>query len=128
MLMTTNLIGFMAKRRGGNTIDFTMTAGDDGSLQGYHDGSGSPAFGSIDGEPIPGFNLATLASGFLTFITFHGDATSILAGLTVRVDGVAYPFDFQDWTYDSGDNATSGIWDVAGPVFVNTVVYFVEIK
>jgi hypothetical protein len=114
---------------GGGGFSFNMTAGDFvGVLQGYSDGSQTSAFGSIDAEPLPGNNLALCISGSLPGITFHGDATSTLTGLTVWVDSVEYPFDGQDWMYNSDSDLTESLWDVASPTFVNTNAYFVEIK
>jgi hypothetical protein len=48
--------------------------------------------------------------------------------LTVWVDSVEYPFDGQDWMYNSDSDLTEALWDVASPTFVNTNAYFVEIK
>lgn len=130
MLITTNLIGFMARRREeeASGYSFTMTAGDlVATVQGYSDGSVSSAFGSIDAEPIPATDLQFLISGGAgNAIQFAGDQTALLAGKTVWVDGVEYPFT-TDWSYD-GSSSTAAEWTSGGPTFVNTVVYFVEIK
>lgn len=108
---------------------FNMTAGDfSEAVQGYSDGTQVTAFGSIDVEPIPGNDLSALFTGVSDGISFHGDVTSIVTGLTVWVDGVEYPFDGFDWVYSSGSDLTSGVWNVGGPVFVNTAIYLVEIK
>lgn len=111
----------------GGDGSFNMTAGEfAGAIRGYFPGLG---FGSINTEPFAGETLNLLISGSgSNGIAFAGDLTAMLAGLTVWVDGVEYPFDGQDWAYDSGEDQTTGAWDVAGPVFANTVTYFVEIK
>jgi hypothetical protein len=105
-----------------------MTAGDFmGIAQGY---STAVAIGSIDQEPIPGEILAGLVSGSaVNEIVFDGDVTAIVAGLTVWVDSVEYPFD-TDWVYDGGNDWTIAQWasSSTAPPFVNTNMYFVEIK
>jgi hypothetical protein len=106
---------------------FTMTAEDGGPVIGYDIGV-IGTFGSIDAEPIPGETLLNLFSGFVNNIAFSGDLTSLLSGLTVWVDDVEYPFDLADWTYQSGGDVTDASWDEAGPVFVDSNMYFVEIK
>ena len=100
----------------------TMTAGD-GFSQGYIEGS----FGSIDVQPVPGhdlYALATLSGG--GNVILYGDATALLAGLSVWVDGIEYPFDGYDWTFTAG--ATYAEWTSAGPTFVDTVEYLIEFK
>lgn len=111
------------------TYSCTMTAGNtSGVLQGYGNASSGIPMGSINHEPIPGQVLLQLTSGFFDSAAFEGDVTGIVAGLRVWVNGVEYPFDNADWAYNSSLDATSGIWNTAGPVFVDTVSYFVEIK
>ncbi len=111
----------------GGEGSFNMTAGDfgAGTFVGYF-----PAFaiGSIDAQPLPGTTLNLLISGSGgNAIAFSGNQMATLGGKTVRVDSVSYPFDGADWAYDSGDDQTVGLWDTAGPTFVNAGAYFVEI-
>lgn len=115
----------------GGGYSFTMTAGDyQGIIQGY-----GPGFeiGSIDAEPIPGHPLLGIFLWGSSFwaTAFTGNCLELVAGKTVWVDGVNYPFDSYDWVYDAdgpyGD-ATIGEWASAGPTFVNQGVYFIEIK
>lgn len=107
---------------------FNMTAGDfGGSIQGYSDGNLLPAFGSIDAEPVSGETLVALidqgsGSGG---IVFTGDLLAEFTGLSVYVDSVEYPFD-TDWSNEGG--VTQAGWSSSGPDFVNTTVYFIEIK
>jgi len=113
---------------GGGDFSFNMTAGDLGGVaQGYSDGSLISAFGSIDAEPIGGTTLTFLITGSVgATISFAGNITATVAGLSVWVDGVEFPFDGVDWTFDGEETVAS--WDTAGPTFVNTVTYFIEIK
>lgn len=107
---------------------FTMTAGQAfGFVNGYSTGGDLGAFGSIDQEPISGQTLAALfeLGGGDGSINFDGDIVSIVSGLTVWVDSVEYPFD-SDWVF--ADGFTAGEWTGSGPAFVNTNMYFVEIK
>ena len=107
---------------------FNMTAGDpNGSIQGYSNGSLLPAFGSIDAEPISGETLLYLATGSIANeMRFDGDIVSLLSGLTVWVDSVEYPGN-GDWFLSSGD--TFMVWSAPNaPVFVDTTMYFIEIK
>lgn len=107
----------------------TMTAGVfSGVVQGYGNASSGSPMGSINQQPIPGQVFRQLTSGFFDTAGFEGDITGVVAGLRVWVDGVEYPFDGTDWAYNSGINSTVAQWNTAGPVFVNTVSYFVEIK
>jgi hypothetical protein len=108
-------------------LSFNMTAGDlAGIAQGYSNGSVVAAFGSIDAEPIPGNDLKLFIDGAGGGIAFDGDVMALVAGLTVWVDGVEYPFDGDDWATD-GDQ-TQGTWASSAPVFLDAVSYFVEIK
>lgn len=107
----------------------SMTAGNfSGAVFGYSNGTGIPAFGSIDQQPIPGETLNLLAGPPLSGIQFAGDVTSSVAGLSVWVDGVEYPFDSQDWTHVMPANVTTGSWTSGAPTFANAVTYFIEIK
>lgn len=100
----------------------TMTAGTLGHLYGYYAG----VFGSISNEPVPGAELAAImTNGSAGQIFFYGDWVSTLAGLSVWVDGVEYPFDDHDWTYTS---ATEAGWSSAGPTFVDGLSYLIEFK
>lgn len=135
MLDVTNLIGFGAIRRS-TGISFNMTAGDLFWFQGYgvegltEEGSPpepTPQFGSISAQPIPGHDLYYLITGLGNGIAFIGDATVILAGLSVWVDGIEYPFDI-DWNYDDVSDKTLADWTTSPPVFVDTVTYLIEIK
>jgi hypothetical protein len=104
---------------------FNMTAGTDGAdIRGFF----ATLFGSIDVEPFPGNQLISLVEDdTLGQIFFAGDLSVFLAGFVVWVDGVAYPFDTTDWTFDAG--ATVGEWSAgATPQFVDTVVYLVELR
>jgi hypothetical protein len=61
-------------------------------------------------------------------IGFTGDQMAVLAGKTVWVDGVEYPFD-NDWEYDEGEDATAGQWLDGGPSLpVRPELYAVKIK
>lgn len=114
----------------GGDLSFNMTAGDYSSfLHGYSDGTALDAFGSIDVEPLPGTTLTVLSSapGIFGVVGFPGDETATLAGKTIWVDGVVYPFD-DDWAYDSGNDSTTASWAAAVPVFVVDQTYFIEIK
>ena len=124
------LIVRKAAVEGGGGFSFNMTAGDFAAVaQGYSNGNSLPAFGSIDAQPISGHDLSFLISGGGgNAIEFIGDVTAQLAGLTVWVDGVEYPFDAVDWTYDIDNDLTTAGWNTAGPTFVNTSIYAVEIK
>lgn len=129
MLCVNQLSGFGSRRRvaaGGGGV--TLTAGNLGGFVGYSNGSYSffSAFGSISAEPIVGQVLAALFSGGSDEVVFSGDATAALAGLTVWVNGVEYPFDGPDWEFDGEFTAAS--WVSAGPTFVNGVAYSIEIK
>lgn len=112
------------------SYSFTMTAGDSGvGVLGYNSDEDLievGPFGSINAEPVPGADLLLLISG-LSAIFFSGNQVALLAGKTVWVDGVEYPFDGSDWAYDEG-GFTGGEWVTGGPTFVNAGVYFVEIK
>lgn len=107
---------------------FTMTAGTSTGYVGYDTGVVLGTFGSIDAEPLPGSTLQCLfaASGD-GYIYFSGDVVALLAGLSVWVNGVEYPFDRFDWDYSGGEDATIAEWDTP-PIFVNGNVYTVEIK
>lgn len=106
---------------------FNMTAGAfSGVVFGYSDGSGLPAFGSIDAEPIPGHDLIANVSGFSQAITFAGDAVSLLSGLTVWVNGIQYAANFSGWGLFGSD--TQGSWSSDGPDYADGNSYFIEIK
>lgn len=113
---------------------FTMTAGDfAGIVSGYltAEASGGSQVGSIDEEPIAGhplYQFVAYNDGSLGGIIFEGDATADVAGKSVWVNGVEYPFDDADWTYDAGEDRTVGGWATGTPVFAPASVYPSEIK
>lgn len=109
---------------------FTMTAGVfSGVVLGYSDGSVIPAFGAIDGEPVSGHALAFLSSSASGAggMSFAGDATALLSGKSLWVEGVEYPFDDADWAYD-GSSLTSASWATGAPPLADTSIYDCEIK
>ena len=115
---------------GGSGYSFTMTAGDfSGSIQGYSNGTFIDTFGSIDVEPLPGNPLLTFFGGSLTNgIGFQGDCLSQLSGKSVWIDGVEYPFNDSDWTYDADNDNTGGVWTANTITFTPTQTYSIEIK
>jgi len=128
MFIATHLIGFGDAPYVPRNI-CTMTAGTDGDVQlGYS----SVYFGSISNEPMLGLNLTDLiytTAGYGGICAFAFDATALLAGLTVWINGVEYPFDVSDWSYLDWQESTWGTWsNAATPVFVNGVTYNVEFK
>lgn len=135
LFIPNNQVGGTLRRNpsdaGGGGISFNMTAGDFASaIQGYLSSgnyAGLPAIGSISAEPIPGNPLQVLISGNPQ-VAITGDVTATVTGLTIWVDSVEYPFDGADWAYDGGNDITNATWVSAGPTFVDTVTYFIEIK
>lgn len=117
---------------------FTMTAGDiyaAGVAFGYlKEGyfSAPTDYGSIDQEPVPGHALIMIAYSTMIIdssVVFLGDATALLSGKTVWVDGIEYADDFSGWSFNS--TVTAGDWTAnpaSAPVFVGNEEYFIEIK
>lgn len=126
--------GFVAPPvSGGAGYSFNMTAGNAAGTVGYDvDGSeaGSP-IGSINAEPVPGHALSYVldfASDGATVVYFAGNATALLAGLKLYIDGVMIAFDTGgDWQLDGG-NTYAYTAATGSPRFSNGVVYFIEIK
>lgn len=115
---------------GTEAYTFNLTAGDGPSsvFQGYSSGAFGGAFGSIDAEPIAGHTLVAIIDALGSIIAFSGDCTADVAGKTVWVDSVQYPFE-NDWSYDGDNDITVADWSGGSPPdFTNTVEYFVEIK
>lgn len=114
---------------------FTMVAGDYFSLySGYLSSAGSgggPPVGSIDAEPIPGhplYQFLVINGQYFGSFGFGGDALAALAGKSVWVSGIEYPFDDIDWTYDGDLDATLGVWGTGTPALVPGLTYFCEVK
>lgn len=110
---------------------FTMTAGEFLGVHGYVGGS----VGSIDAQPIAEetltftvYDATSEVIGFNGLVQFDGDVSSLISTHTVWVDEVEYATNFSGFSYDEGDDVTSGSWTANAPVYVSTESYFVELK
>lgn len=88
--------------------------------------------GEISGQPFPYSNSVVQiiaddeSTGFITF-RFSGDAYNLLAGTTLKVDGVEYaPYD--EPNYDEGENVTDMAYTLPDSlgVFTAGVSYLIE--
>src|SRR5690606_769819 len=80
-----------------------MTAGQDaeGTSTGFSDGTViKESFGSLSAEPVDGFPVVALAASALSLVVaLGGDATGVVDGMTLWIDGVEYE-PTSDWSYN----------------------------
>lgn len=114
---------------GGTAYTFDMTAGNYFNFAFGYNPLGP--YGSISQEPLPGHNIVEIvtfrpSSNIILVVVFQGDATSILSGLTVKIDGaeVTHP----DWYYSSGPNQTRVDVNPYPSLFVEGQTYSFEIS
>jgi hypothetical protein len=116
------------------SISFSITAAANNGAIGYSGSNnfqGRPVFGSLSVEPIPEHRLQALyrvaAPSNTSIIAFSGDASALLAGKHVFVDGVDFGPGVQyGFAYTNGVTIWARI--SGGPEFVAGRAYEVEIK
>lgn len=102
----------------------------------YRIGYQSPGLGDISSPSGPLTMLFFTATGsnpdngISREIGFSGNQVAALAGKSVYVDGVRYPFQ-NDWAHNTSPYSyTRGVWggESTGPLLVNGGSYYIEIK
>jgi len=108
------------------TYTWSMTAGTNGSYNGY-----SPAsdlnVGSISAEPVAGQTIRRQLSGVSNASRFQflGNATSAVSGFTeLVVNGTSYAI--SSWTYNG--TATYAVFTTTAPTYSNGVTYTCELR
>lgn len=110
-----------------NPVILTVGQNAGGTTTGFSDGTVIEGpFGSLSAEPVDGFPVVVLAEFASSLVvSLDGDATGVVDGMTLWIDGVEYEPTF-DWFYDGSITA----YVVAPPpfLFVDGNTYEVEIK
>lgn len=115
--------GYVFSLTAGNYADFVIGYAREGNLFGI------PAIGSIDAEPVPGHTLDScfINSGSLS-IYLLGDATALLAGRPVKINGVSYGDGDAGWTYNSEFDVTAWSLSAGAPTWTESEVYACEFE
>lgn len=108
-----------------------LTAGEDsgGAWIGFSDGTVTvigESFGSLSAELVDGFPVVALAVlESILIVVLGGDATGVVDGMTLWIDGVEYEPTY-DWVYNG--SVTVYTVDPSPFLFVDGNTYEVEIK